>query len=424
MSSFYLSNPYQPPPAPEVLLLQQAWPLLGGLSPQAFMRDYWHRQPLLVRGAIPAFQQAKALGQPLDSPISSQALLALATTGESEARLVRSKPWRLQDLNAEPLKSKALPKLSDPHWTLLIQGAEAHHAAAAKVLSWFRFIPDARLDDLMISLAGKGGGVGPHFDSYDVFLLQMAGRRKWSISTKSDLKLKAGLPLKILRNFKAQEEWILEPGDMLYLPPNTAHNGIALDSGCQTWSIGFRSPTYRELLQEGLWRLAESLDEAPAFDGRYADPLQSATDKPEALPAELIKQLKKRLKALDLKDINQFLTGISAYLSEPKPSAYFVGPTNPLSYPQFIKKLGTIPLHLHPLSRMICHEQQIFCNGENVTQLATPLSIALWRSLAAKKTAILSAAQRLALKPAKGHSADSLYSAYQAGWLIFEPLHE
>lgn len=419
-----MSNPYQPPPAPEVLLLQQAWALLGGLSPQAFMRDYWHRQPLLVCGAIPAFLQAKALGRPLDSPISSRALLALATSGESAARLVRSKPWRLQDLSTEPLKSRALPRLSDPNWTLLIQGAEAHYTAAAKVLSWFRFIPDARLDDLMISLAGKGGGVGPHFDSYDVFLLQMAGRRKWSISTKSDLKLKAGLPLKILRNFKAQEEWILEPGDMLYLPPNTAHHGIALDPECQTWSIGFRSPTYRELLQEGLWRLAESLDAEPAFDVRYADPQQNATDTPEALPPELTKQLKKRLKSLDLKDINQFLRGISAYLSEPKPSAYFVAPAKPLSYPQFIKKLGTTPLHLHPLSRMICHEQQVFCNGENVTQLATPLCIAIWRSLAAKKTAMLTATQRLAIKPTKGQTGDSLYSAYQAGWLIFEPLHE
>lgn len=422
MSSFYLSNPYQPPAAPESLLLKQAWPLLGRLSPQAFMRDYWHRQPLLVRGAIPAFQQAKALGQPLDSPISSKTLLAMAINGESEVRLVRSKPWRLQDLSAEPLKSKDLPSLNDPNWTLLIQGVEAHHTAAAQVLSWFRFIPDARLDDLMISLAGKGGGVGPHFDSYDVFLLQMAGRRKWSISTKSDLKLKAGLPLKILRNFKPQKEWTLEPGDMLYLPPNTAHDGIALDPECQTWSIGFRSPTYRELLQEGLWRLAESLDDDPALSTRYADPQQNATSRPEVLPSELTKQLKKRLKTLDLKDINQFLNGISAYLSEPKPSAYFVSPAKPLSYSQFLKKLGTSPLHLHPLSRMICYKQQMFCNGENVAQLAAPFSKAIWRLLAAHKTAILSAAQGLAIKPAKDHSADSLYSAYLAGWLIFEPL--
>jgi len=416
-----LSNPYQPPRAPEVLLLKQAWPLLGGLSPQVFMRNYWHQRPLLVRGAIPAFQQAKALGNPLDSPISAQALWAMASQGESEARLIRSKPWRLHDLSTEPLKAKHLPNLKDPNWTLLIQGVEAHHPAAAKVLSWFRFIPDARLDDLMISLAGIGGGVGPHFDSYDVFLLQMAGRRKWSISTQSDLTLKAGLPLKILRHFKAQEEWVLEPGDMLYLPPNTAHDGVALDPACQTWSIGFRAPTYRELLQEGLWRLAESLDSVPELNTHYADPQQGATKQPEVLPPELIKQLKKRLKSLDLNDINHFLQGISAYLSEPKPSAYFTGPAKPLSYPQFIGKLSTSSLYLHPLTRMICDKQHIFCNGENMTQTASPLVKQLWRALATNKTLSLSAQQRLILRPTQGQAAHSLYSAYQAGWLIFEP---
>lgn len=424
MSSFYLSNAYQPPRAPEILLLKQAWALLGNLSPQAFMRDYWHKQPFLVRGAIPAFAQAKALGHPLASPLSAKTLLSMACSGNCEARLVQSKPWRLTDFGSSPMRRKDLPTLDLPNWTLLIQGVEAHQAAAAKILSWFRFIPDARLDDLMVSLAGKGGGVGPHSDSYDVFLIQMAGRRKWSISSQSDLKLRAGLPLKILQNFKTQQEWVLEPGDLLYLPPHTPHNGVALDAGCQTWSVGFRAPSYRELLQEGLWRLAESLEDIPALKAFYADPQQYATAHPEVLPQELIKQLTKQLKSLDLNDINQFLLGISAYLSEPKPSAFFMQPPQALSYPQFIRRLCTTPLRPHPLSRLICHQDQVFCNGENMTQAATPLTQGLWQSLAAKQIInplTKEVKKYLLQQPSLGHLSNSIYSAYAAGWLIFEP---
>ena len=423
MSSFYLSNAYQPPPAPEVLLLKQAWSLLGNLSPQVFMRDYWHKQPLLVRGAIPAFGQAKALGQALDSPLSAKTLLSMACSSNCEARLVQSKPWRLTEFGNTPLRRKDLPSLDQPNWTLLIQGVEAHHSAAANILSWFRFIPDARLDDLMVSLAGKGGGVGPHFDSYDVFLVQMCGRRKWSISSQSDLKLRADLPLKILQNFKAQQEWVLEPGDLLYLPPHTAHDGVALDAGCQTWSVGFRAPSYRELLQEGLWRLAESLEDIPALGAFYADPQQSATAHPEKLPQELIKQLTKQLKSLDLNDINQFLLGISAHLSEPKPSAFFMRPARPLSYAEFIRRLCTTPLRPHPLSRLICHQEQVFCNGENMTQTATPLTQGLWQALAAKQIIApltKEAKNYLLQRPNSGHLSNSIYSAYAAGWLIFE----
>ena len=167
MTSFYLSKPYDPPPAPSRLPLSKPWPLFGGISPEQFMARYWHKKPLLVRGAIPAFPLSVQESAPLDSPIPAKELLKFALRDDVESRLVKSKPWSFEH---GPFSQRLLPALNKPNWTLLFQGMEAHHPAAAKVLSWFRFIPDARLDDLMISIAGIGGGVGPHFDSYDVFL--------------------------------------------------------------------------------------------------------------------------------------------------------------------------------------------------------------------------------------------------------------
>ena len=154
------------------------------------------------------------------------------------------------DLRHGPFQNRDIPSLNDKNWTLLVQGVNGHHVAAQTVMSWFRFIPQARLDDVMISIAGQGGGVGPHQDSYDVFLIQMSGRRRWRIAQQKDNRLVDGLPVKILKNFRPEEDWVLEPGDMLYLPPNIAHDGIALDAGCQTWSVGFRVPTYSELINE------------------------------------------------------------------------------------------------------------------------------------------------------------------------------
>jgi 50S ribosomal protein L16 3-hydroxylase len=289
---------------------------------------------------------------------------------------------------------------------------EAHHPAAASVLSWFRFIPDSRLDDLMISIAGIGGGVGPHFDSYDVFLIQMSGRRRWQISEQKDLRLNPKLPLKILQNFVVEHEWVLEPGDMLYLPPHIAHDGIALDSGCQTWSVGFRSPSFKELLQEGLWRLAESLEDIPELNHQFADPEQNATKQAEQLPAELIKQLEQKLKGLKLDLLSQFLPGVTAYLSEPKQQAYFNGPAKPLTPKQFTNQLGSQALIAHPQTRILALNRNVFCNGEMVTKGQTSQIKRVWGTLASNKTLIC--------KDLKQVSTSSLYHAYLSGWLVFK----
>ncbi len=409
MTSFYLSKPYQPPQAPQNLPLNVPWPLFGGISPDQFMKRYWHKKPLLVRGAIPAFGLSIKQNEVLGSPISFEELVQFADQEEVESRLIQSKPWRFDH---GPFQKKFIPNADKPDWTLLLQGMEVHHPAAAKILSWFRFIPDARLDDLMISVAGIGGGVGPHFDSYDVFLIQMSGRRQWRISEQKDLSLNPKLPLKILQKFQCEQEWVLEPGDMLYLPPHVAHDGIALDSGCQTWSVGFRSPSYKELLQEGLWRLAESLEEIPDLEKKFADPKQVATACAEQLPEELIKQLKRQLERLQLNRIDTLLPGITAYLSEPKQQAFFNAPKNPLSPSKFLKKLAIAALVPNPQTRILSLGNEVFCNGDNMSKNQSGAVNSAWAELSANK--------RLKTQRLKSIDKTSLYEAYLAGWLDFE----
>ena len=409
MTPFYLSKPYDPPQAPQNLPLDCPWALLGGISPQQFMKRYWHKKPLLIRGAIPAYALAKQIGEPIDSPITPEELFKIAGNDLVESRLIQAKPW---SFTHGPFKKKSIPSLDTPDWTLLIQGMEARHPAAAKILSWFRFIPDARLDDLMISIAGPGGGVGPHFDSYDVFLIQLSGRRKWRISEQRDLSLNTDLPLKILQNFRAQQEWDLEPGDMLYLPPQVAHDGIALDAGCQTWSVGFRSQSYKEILQEGLWRLAESLEDIPELEKHFADPEQKATSSAERLPEELIKQVTQKLQGLKLDQAKTFLPGIAAYLSEPKPQAYFDGSINTQTPKEFKRLLEKQVLTPHPQTRLIALGKTIYCNGENMTTGQRASTARAWQSLAAQK-------QVIGVMDNIGPE-DSLFEAFKAGWLYFK----
>jgi len=196
--------------------IQQPLALLGGLTPAQFMRRHWQKKPLLVRQAIPQFAP----------PVLRTELFALSAQEGVESRLVQlvKGAWKLRH---GPFSRRALPALQQPDWTLLVQGVDLHHDAVHALMQQFRFVPEARLDDLMISYASNGGGVGPHFDSYDVFLLQAHGKRRWRIGRQKDLSLRDGIPLKILAEFEPEEEFVLEPGDMLYLPPRYAHDGIA-----------------------------------------------------------------------------------------------------------------------------------------------------------------------------------------------------
>ena len=220
-----------------------ALPLLGGLTPASFMRRHWQKKPLLVRQAWPGVQP----------PLGRAALFGLAGRDDVESRLVQRKGARWH-VRPGPLPRRALPAASMPGWTLLVQGLDLHLATAREMLSQFRFAPDARLDDLMMSWASDGGGVGPHLDSYDVFLLQVHGRRRWRVGRVADAAWQEGQPLKILQNFEPEHDWVLEPGDMLYLPPRWGHDGVAVGGDCMTCSVGFRAPAAvplaAELLQQ------------------------------------------------------------------------------------------------------------------------------------------------------------------------------
>lgn len=315
--------------------------LLGGLSPAQFMKRHWQKKPLLVRNAIPGFSPLLAPGE----------LFALAARDDVESRLVvhERASWRLQ---RGPFARRALPPLKQPQWTLLVQGVDLHHPAAHALLHGFAFLPAARLDDLMISYATDGGGVGPHFDSFDVFLLQAQGRRRWRIGRQQDLALQEGVPLKILKNFQAEEEYVLDPGDMLYLPPRYAHDGVAAGA-CQTYSIGFRAPAQAELARELLQRIAEeAAEDAP--QRLYRDPAQPATDSPGAIPPALSAFARDAL-ARALADPSALDRALGEYLTEPKANVWF----EPGPAPRRLRSLA-----LDARTRMLHDGRHVFINGE------------------------------------------------------------
>lgn len=318
------------------------------------MRRYWQKKPLLIRQAIPN----------VEAPLSRDEFFELADQHEVEARLIthfRNK-WQLEH---GPFAPDELPSVKQRAWTLLVQGVDLYDDRARALLDRFRFVPDARLDDLMISYATDGGGVGPHFDSYDVFLLQVKGKRRWRISSQKDLALQAGLPLKVLQNFQAEEEWLLEPGDMLYLPPHIAHDGIA-QGECMTCSIGFRAPAASELTAQFLYHLAERGESAGKTGALYRDPQQPAVDRPAELPAALIERVGAILAGVKWKeqDIASFL---GTYLSEPKPSVVFDPPQRPLNEARFISQAAKSGLRLDRKTNLLYNRRFFFVNGEETS---------------------------------------------------------
>jgi 50S ribosomal protein L16 3-hydroxylase len=349
--------------------IQEPLQLLGGLSPKTFMQRHWQKKPLVIRQAIPGFV----------SLLDRAELLDLAAQEEVESRLVvqasakKGTDWRFKH---GPFARKALPPFKQAGWTLLVQGVDLHDERIHALMSQFRFVPDARLDDVMISYATDGGGVGPHFDSYDVFLLQAHGRRRWRIGRQKDLRLQPDMPLKILANFEPEEEFVLEPGDMLYLPPKYAHDGIA-DGECMTYSIGFRSPDRAELAQEILQRLAEqAVDDLPS--SLYCDPKQEAIVSSAAMPPALLDFAHTALQDA-LKDPRAVARALGEYLSEPKANVWFDGGEATVD--------GAV--RLDRKTRMLFDADHVFINGESFN--AGGKDAQLMRNLANART--LSAAE-------------------------------
>jgi 50S ribosomal protein L16 3-hydroxylase len=366
--------------------------LLGGLTPAHFLRDYWHKKPLLIRQAIPGFRP----------PLDREALFELASGNDVESRLVThfDRKWEMQH---GPFQ--ALPPQSRNEWTLLVQGVNLHDDEADALMNRFRFLPDARLDDLMISYATDGGGVGPHFDSYDVFLLQAHGQRRWRIGAQQDLTLVDGMPLKILRDFQPEEEFILEPGDMLYLPPHYAHDGIAIGE-CITCSIGFRAPAWQEIGEAFLAFMADSID----LPGRYAD----ADLKPTAHPAEIGSAMVDRF-AEELEKVRftreDVAIFVGEYLSEPKPSVFIEAPEVPMSVPKFLQLAKKHGVALHRKTRMLYRGKHVFVNGESFVagRADKPVLVALADHRLLEGDEVAAASKDV---------EEALYDWYQEGWLV------
>lgn len=368
--------------------------LLGGLTARAFLRDHWQKRPLLVRGAIPGFAGL----------VDHRALIDAACRDEVESRLVirRRARW---DVRHGPFRRRDFLALPARNWSLLVQGVNEFLPAADALMREFSFLPLARLDNVMVSLAQPGGGVGPHFDSYDVFLLQGRGRRRWRVSAQTDLDLVPDAPLKLLQRFVPDEEWVLEPGDMLYLPPHYAHDGIALDE-CITCSIGFRAPSAQDLAQAFLDHLRDTLE----IPGRYQDPDLGPQRNPGAIGAAMQGQAVAMLARINWRrrDIEHFL---GCYLTEPKPHVVFTPPRLPLPQSRFRARARRYGLALSLRSRMLFDRDHLYLNGEAHALLP---SIAVLKRLA--NTGALPAHSRFGLEV-----ADLLYEWYRAGYVELPP---
>lgn len=365
-------------------------PLLGGLTPAAFLREYWQKQPLLIRQAVPA----------ISDQLKPAALRRLACRADVESRLVRHSRgrWRLE---YGPFEAAFLRDLPQRGWSLLVSGVNHWLPYADALLQEFSFVPHARLDDVMVSLAPPGGGVGPHFDSYDVFLIQGRGTRRWEVSDQDDLDLLEDAPLRILKRFRPTQSWVLEPGDMLYLPPRLAHNGVAL-SECMTWSVGFRAPTHQEIATAFLTYLQDKL----ALEGRYADPDLTVPEHPAELPQAMVERLGSVIDAIrwDRADILDFL---GTYLSEPKPNVFFDPPRRPMSAEAFAQAAGQSGVRLDARTRLLFSDGRFFINGERL------------EAAGQVRRALVALADRRGL-PAADIPADLLpllYEWYLAGYL-------
>jgi 50S ribosomal protein L16 3-hydroxylase len=359
---------------------------LGEFSPRQFLARYWQRKPLLIRQALPGLfegagttaRDSSPAGKPAEAAgaagaarrtppplFSVREILALARDPDVESRLVVAPPapagtaaageqpgWKLRH---GPFGR--LPPRSRPGWTLLVQGVDLRLPHARSLMDRFRFIPDARLDDLMVSYASDGGGVGPHVDSYDVFLLQVHGRRRWRISPPGPTRLVPNAPLKLLADFRSSDDWLLEPGDMLYLPPGWGHEGTAVGE-CMTCSIGFRAPSDDELRRAFHAFLADHPPPAITPGRRYRDRALTPAAHPAEIPADMARTLAGWLRQRPSPALVERFLG--CYLTEPKPSVWFDPPQEAVAIPP------DAALVLDRRSRMLYRGNACYLNGEAV----------------------------------------------------------
>jgi 50S ribosomal protein L16 3-hydroxylase len=323
--------------------------ILGKISNDVFLKKYWQKKPLLIRDAIKNFK----------SPITEKDLFKIAQNETAISRLIEYKHgiWQVK---YGPFKKSDLPKKTNTSWTMLVQNINHHVPFAESFLNLFKFIPYARLDDLMVSFATKKGSVGPHYDSYDVFLFQAHGEREWKISDQKKFSLDKKSAIKIITNFKTKNTWVLKPGDMMYLPPNVGHWGISQSDDCLTYSIGFRAPGTFEIQSKFLDFIQDNL--ITNQNDLYKDPNLNLQKNPAEINLNMIKKIQQIVNQLrwNAKSINTF---IGQLLTEPIEGAVFET-SKPLTLEIFKKDLIRKSLKLNPKTRMLFIKNNFYINGE------------------------------------------------------------
>ncbi len=320
-----------------------------------FLRDYWQRKPLLIRNPWTAWQ----------NPLDPDELAGLACEDHVESRLIKQAraAWKVEP---GPIPETRFGKLGKAPWTLLVQAVDHHVPDVAALIEPFRFIPNWRIDDVMVSYASDGGGVGPHFDQYDVFLVQGLGTRRWQIGAlcDDDTELLPHDDLRLLATFEATDEWLLEPGDMLYVPPRFAHNGVAVGDDCMTYSVGFRAPSRSELIAHYVDDVLSDLSD----DDRYGDAGLTAHTNPGEITADALAQLHGMVLE-KLADPAAFAHWFGEYSSTPKYPDIDWAPEEPMGVEELRTRLAKgEALHRNPASRFSFVQQGtgvlLFVDGE------------------------------------------------------------
>jgi 50S ribosomal protein L16 3-hydroxylase len=326
----------------------------AGLDLQGFLSEHWQKRPVLLRQALASY----------DPSLDENDIAGLACEEMAESRLVTGNSdannWSLKH---GPFREKQLRNLPDQDWTLLVQDVEKHYPPLQDLLAKFNFLPDWRLDDLMVSIAAPGGSVGPHYDQYDVFLLQASGRRRWQIASQFDRDLLPDCELNVLASFRSEMEWILEPGDVLYLPPGIAHHGVALESG-MTWSIGLRAPSQADLLLAlGEW-MAEHHNEGI----RYQDSAISTDQSRGEIDRDALQQFRQLLMNLSGDEL-QFNDFISSFMSRFRLAHQPAPPDSTVNQEQLVAALkNSATILRNPWTRLVWTEQngvaRLFAAGD------------------------------------------------------------
>lgn len=335
--------------------------ILGGMTAQTFLDEYWQKKPLLIRSGLPNFTL----------PLEADELAGMAMEEEVESRIVIEKgqtPWQML---TGPFNENTFTTLPEKEWTLLVQAVDHWVPEVQELKEEFQFLPRWRLDDVMVSYATEGGSVGPHYDQYDVFLVQAAGKRRWQVLAPDEYQDTSisGISLHILDNFPVNQamDWVLDAGDILYLPPNFAHNGRSLDDDCMTYSIGFRAPS----LQDALTGVRDILCDTPNVKNRFSAPETGQRQHSAEIHADDIQYLKTQLERL---------------INQPDTLADWLGNTmSETKYPEYLSPLSSEEQEavfqnalngqtfIRPGDARICYYQQkaslicrIFCNGDSL----------------------------------------------------------